>query len=64
MKYLVLWIKANPPTTSILDENQVKITEKFVRAKWGKSWQDVKVIEENGKKFITYYFFLQFNMVK
>ncbi|KAL7286073.1 hypothetical protein TKK_0019679 [Trichogramma kaykai] len=43
MKLLVFWVQSK--TITVLDEKEVKRAEK--KARWGKSWFDIEVIEES-----------------
>ena len=48
MKALVLWLTAKPPTTSIIDQDDIKNIGKVKKAKWNNKWMDVKIIAESG----------------
>lgn len=48
MYSLVLWIRADPKTSSILKENDIKRKNKKTFGRWGSEWHEVEIVISSG----------------
>ena len=56
--YLVLWTNCNPPTTSILHKEKIKIKNNVAKGKWGNNWCNCKIMTKDRKFLNRVYNFL------
>lgn len=48
MHSLVLWLKADPRTSSVLSEKQIRTKQSTTFGKWGDQWHEIQKIASSG----------------